>query len=98
MALYVQSMADQLHSRLLIASTAAYVTTSPVMVATFRSTCNEYGLPVSVLSDNGAVFTARMRNGGNAFETEMASLKIVQKTPVATICRRAAKSSASIRC
>lgn len=67
------------HSRFLIACTAAYVTTSPIVVATFRIACNEYGLPASVLSDNGAVFTARMRNGRSAFETEMASLKIVQK-------------------
>ncbi len=67
------------HSRLLTASTAAYVTTSPVVVDTFRDACNEYGLPASVLSDNGAVFTAKARNGRNAFETELASLKIVQK-------------------
>lgn len=67
------------HSRLLIACNAAYVTTGTSVVETFRIACNEYGLPASVLSDNGAVFTARWRGGRNAFETEMASLKIVQK-------------------
>lgn len=67
------------HSRLLIASRVTYVTTGLFVVDTFRDACNEYGLPASVLSDNGAVFTARMRGGRNAFETEMASLKIVQK-------------------
>ena len=67
------------NSRLLIACQAAYVTTGLSVVETFRSACNEYGLPASVLSDNGAVFTARWRGGRNAFETEMASLKIVQK-------------------
>ncbi|MFA5919213.1 MAG: IS481 family transposase [Candidatus Nanopelagicaceae bacterium] len=67
------------HSRLLIACNAAYVTTGLSVVEAFRSACNEYGLPASVLSDNGAVFTARWRGGRNAFETEMASLKIVQK-------------------
>ena len=67
------------NSRLLIASQAAYVTTGLSVVETFRSACNEYGLPASVLSDNGAVFTARWRGGRNAFETEMASLKIIQK-------------------
>ncbi len=67
------------HSRLLIACSAAYVTTGLSVVEAFRSACNEYGLPASVLSDNGAVFTARWRGGRNAFETEMASLKIVQK-------------------
>ena len=44
-----------------------------------RNAWNEYGLPPSVLSDNGAVFTARMRNGREAFQTKMASLKVVQK-------------------
>lgn len=67
------------HSRLLIASRVAYVTTGLFVVETFRIACNEYGLPASVLSDNGAVFTARMRNGRNAFESEMACLKIIQK-------------------
>lgn len=67
------------HSRLLIACTATYVTTGLFVVETFRTACNEYGLPASVLSDNGAVFTGRPRGGRNAFETEMASLKIIQK-------------------
>lgn len=67
------------HSRLLIACTATYVTTGAFVVESFRIACNEYGLPASVLSDNGAVFTGRPRGGRNTFETEMASLKIVQK-------------------
>ena len=67
------------HSRLLIACTATYVTTGAFVVESFRIACNEYGLPASVLSDNGAVFTGRPRGGRNAFETEMASLKIIQK-------------------
>jgi len=67
------------HSRMLISATAVYATTGPFVVETFRTACNEYGLPASVLSDNGAVFTARMRGGRNAFETELASLKIIQK-------------------
>jgi transposase InsO family protein len=67
------------HSHLLIACSAAYVTTGLSVVATFRIACNEHGLLASVLSDNGAVFTARMRGDRNAFESEMASLKIVQR-------------------
>lgn len=67
------------HSRFLISCTAAYVTTSVLVVAAFRSACNDFGLPASVLSDNGAVFTARYRNGRSAFQTELASLRIVQK-------------------
>lgn len=67
------------HSRFLLACTAHYVTTGLSVVEVFRSTCNDYGIPQSVLSDNGAVFTARFKNGRNAFETELASLKIIQK-------------------
>ena len=67
------------HSRFLLASTAHYVTTGLNVVEVFRATCNEYGLPHSVLSDNGAVFTARFKNGRNAFQTELASLNIIQK-------------------
>jgi transposase InsO family protein len=67
------------HSRFLLACHANYVTTGLSVVEVFRATCNEYGLPHSVLSDNGAVFTARFKNGRNAFQTELASLKIIQK-------------------
>ena len=67
------------HSRFLIACRPTYATTGSFVVDTFRSACNEYGLPASVLSDNGTVFTGRPRGGRNAFESEMASLKIVQK-------------------
>jgi transposase InsO family protein len=35
--------------------------------------------PVSVLSDNGVVFTAHMRGGRNVFEIEMAPFKVVRK-------------------
>ena len=67
------------HSRFLIACAATYVTTGLFVVENFRIACNEYGLPASVLSDNGAVFTGRPRGGRNAFDTEIASLKIIQK-------------------
>lgn len=67
------------HSRFLLACKAHYVTTGLSVVDVFRTACNEYGLPHSVLSDNGAVFTARFKNGRNAFQSELASLKIIQK-------------------
>ena len=68
-------------NRFLTACTATHVTTGPFVVETFRLACNEYGLPASVLSNNGAVFTGRPRGGRNAFESEMACLKIIQKNP-----------------
>jgi hypothetical protein len=67
------------HSRYLIACRAHYVTTSPVVVDVFRDAVNDFGLPASVLSDNGAVFTARFKGGRNAFQTELASLHVILK-------------------
>jgi len=56
-----------------------------------------YALPASVLSDNAAVFTARMRGGRNAFETEMASLNMVQKILALIIHKLVAKWSVFIK-
>ena len=67
------------HSRYLIACQAHYVTTSPIVVQVFRQAVNDHGVPASVLSDNGAVFTARFKGGRNAFQTELASLHVVMK-------------------
>lgn len=67
------------HSRYLIACRAHYVTTSPVVVDVFREAVNDFGVPASVLSDNGAVFTARFKGGRNAFQTELASLHVILK-------------------
>ena len=67
------------HSRYLIACRAHYVTTSPAVVAVFRDAVNDHGLPASILSDNGDVFTARFKGGSNTFQTELASLHVVLK-------------------
>lgn len=67
------------HSRYLIACRAHYVTTSPVVVTVFRDAVNDFGVPASILSDNGAVFTARFKGGRNAFQTELASLHVIMK-------------------
>ena len=63
------------HSRLLVASDA-YRTTKPAdVVATFRKGVATHGFPASVLTDNGAVFTAAPRGGGRcAIELELAAL------------------------
>lgn len=67
------------HSRYLIACRASYVTTSATVVSVFRDAVNDHGIPATVLTDNGAVFTARYRNGRSAFEAELASLRVVMK-------------------
>jgi transposase InsO family protein len=73
------------HSRYLLACVAFPRVTGPAVVATFRAAGAQHGLPTSVLSDNGMVFTTRFaggrngRNTRNGFETELARLHIEQK-------------------
>lgn len=60
------------HSRLDLASTARPTTTGPDVVAGFRQAFRRHGIPASVLTDNGAVFTGRPRGGGRvALEIEL---------------------------
>lgn len=70
------------HSRYLLACTAFPRVTGPAVAATFLSIVDTYGVPASVLSDNGMVFTTRFaggKGGRNAFETELRRLNIKQK-------------------
>lgn len=58
--------------------------TTPIVVATFRETIAEHGIPASTLTDNGMVYTARLaaegRSGGrNGYEVELRRLDIIQK-------------------
>ncbi len=52
------------HSRLAIASTARPVTTGPDVVDTVTAAFAQWGTPASVLTDNGAIFTAKQRGDG----------------------------------
>lgn len=59
-------------------------TTAKNVVATFRETIDNYGIPASTLTDNGMVYTVRLagrgRGGGRtALEIELARLGIQQK-------------------
>jgi len=67
------------HSRLCVASTALTVVTARDVVTMFHDTAGQWGYPASVLSDNGAVFTAAYRHGIGAFESELADLGITFK-------------------
>ena len=67
------------HSRYAIASTAFTVVKATDVVAVFTAARQRHGTPASVLTDNGAVFTARYRNGTTAFETELAALGVTYK-------------------
>jgi transposase InsO family protein len=52
------------HSRLAIASHARRVTTGPDVIDTITTAITRWGTPASVLTDNGAIFTATPRRGG----------------------------------
>jgi transposase InsO family protein len=65
------------HSRLVVASHARIVFKAADVVTTFRHATNNYGLPASVLTDNGAIFTGAYRGAGRvALEIELAALHI----------------------
>ena len=72
------------HSRFLVASDARVVFKAADVVATFHGAAAAHGFPASLLTDNGAVFTAEPRGGGRcAIEVETARLGIrhVRSTP-----------------
>jgi len=60
------------HSRLALLSKARTTTTGPDVLASFRQAFRRRGIPASVLTDNGAVFTGKPRRGGRvALELEL---------------------------
>jgi transposase InsO family protein len=65
------------HSRLLVVSDAYPTTKAADVVASFHRGFTTWGLPASVLTDNGAVFTAAYRGSGRvALEIELGRLGI----------------------
>jgi transposase InsO family protein len=64
------------HSRLCLASVARRVTKAIDVVTTFHQAAARYGFPASVLSDNGAIFTAEARHGVCVMESELLALGI----------------------
>jgi transposase InsO family protein len=64
------------HSRFLIASVARPIFKAADVVASFHEAASAHGFPASLLTDNGAVFTAMPRKGTCAIELETASLGI----------------------
>jgi transposase len=86
------------HSRLLVASDARTTTKAADVVASFRKAVGRHGLPASVLTDNGAVFTANSRgNGRCAIELELAVLGILYRHSTPYHPQTAGRSSGSIR-
>lgn len=67
------------HSRLLVASRAFVAAKAADVVETFHSGVSELGVPASMLTDNGAIFTAESRNGACAIELELLALGVDYK-------------------
>ena len=66
-------------SRVCVASKVLEVTNSPDVVATLYEAGAAWGLPASLLTDNGCIFTAAYRYGYSALESELFSLGIAYK-------------------
>jgi transposase InsO family protein len=67
------------HSRLFLASDAYPTVKAQDVVASFHKACDYHGLPASLLTDNGAVFTGASRGGKVLLESELERLGIVFK-------------------
>jgi hypothetical protein len=68
------------HARLLVASHARATTKAADVVASFHQAAATYGFPASLLTDNGAIFTAAPRGGGRcAIELELDRLGIAAR-------------------
>jgi transposase InsO family protein len=67
------------YSRAVLASLAVPVATAPEVVRLFLATASTYGLPASVLSDNGAIYTANYRGASTGLEIDLATLGITFK-------------------
>jgi transposase InsO family protein len=67
------------HSRLLVASRAFVTAKAADVVETFHLGVAALGVPASMLTDNGAIFTAESRNGACAIELELLALGVDYK-------------------
>lgn len=70
------------HSRYALSVTAHQAVTGAAVVAAFNTATTAHGIPASVLSDNGMVFTTRFaggRGGRNKFEHRLQQLGVTQK-------------------
>jgi transposase InsO family protein len=66
-------------SRVCVASKVLAVTTAPDVVATLYEAGGAWGLPASLLTDNGCIYTAAYRHGYSAMESELFALGIDYK-------------------
>jgi transposase InsO family protein len=73
------------HSRYALSITCHQPVSGPAVVAVFRQAIADQGIPASVLSDNGMVFTTRFAGGRagrdtiNGFQAELRRLGVIEK-------------------
>jgi transposase InsO family protein len=67
------------HSRLCITTNVFAVVNAHDVVTSFQNAAQTWGYPASMLTDNGAVFTAAYRQGIGALESELVALGIAFK-------------------
>ncbi len=67
------------YSRAVMASVAVPVATAADVVRIFYGATSTYGFPASVLSDNGAIYTAAYRGSHSGLEIDLAALGITFK-------------------
>ena len=67
------------HSRLCVASVAVTVTHATDVADVFCAATDHYGVPASVLTDNGCIYTAKHRGGKVVMETLLETLGVTYK-------------------
>jgi transposase InsO family protein len=67
------------HSRKVLSCVAVPVTKAADVRRIFAATCAHYGVPASVLTDNGAIYNARARGGRTGFESDLLELGVLYK-------------------
>jgi transposase InsO family protein len=67
------------HSRLALRCELFVTVKAADVRATFERTCEHYGVPASVLTDNGAIFNGRSRGGRTGFESDLLRLGVLYK-------------------
>jgi transposase InsO family protein len=70
------------HARYALSVTAHPRVTTPIVVTEFTRTAETHGIPASVLTDNGLIYTTRFAGPGggrNRFETLLADLGVTHK-------------------
>lgn len=85
------------YSRMVVAIEVHHTIKAEDVRSTFRSACERYGTPASMLTDNGAIFNAVHRGGRSGFKVTCSPSVSSTNTPPPTTHRPAEKSSAGTR-